>query len=106
MNRPDPSAGRRHGARRVLGRTAAHDGPGDRPRRSPRTPGGFTGCMRSAMTESQPAVHVEPTVRVLFSMQQIAARVRELGLEIARAMQGTRPLFVGVLKGACMFQCD
>jgi hypoxanthine phosphoribosyltransferase len=58
------------------------------------------------MTESQPAVHAEPTVRVLFTAQQIAARVRELGLEIARDMAGGRPLFVGVLKGACMFQCD
>jgi hypoxanthine phosphoribosyltransferase len=58
------------------------------------------------MTESQPAVHAEPTVRVLYTAQQIGARVREMGLEIARDLQGTRPLLVGVLKGACMFQCD
>ncbi len=58
------------------------------------------------MTESQPAVHAETTVRLLFTAQQIAARVRELGLELARDMASTRPLFIGVLKGACMFQCD
>jgi len=51
-------------------------------------------------------LHAEPTVRVLYTAQQIGARVREMGLEIARDLPGTRPLFVGVLKGACMFQCD
>lgn len=58
------------------------------------------------MTESHRAVHAESTVRVLYTAQQIGARVRELGLEIARDLPDTRPLFVGVLKGACMFQCD
>lgn len=58
------------------------------------------------MTESHPAVHAESAVRVLFTAQQIGVRVRELGLEIARDLPGARPLFVGVLKGACMFQCD
>lgn len=47
-------------------------------------------------------------MRVMFTAEQIAARVREMGLEIARDLGGlTRsPLFVGVLKGACVFQCD
>ncbi|HEY2955518.1 MAG TPA: hypoxanthine phosphoribosyltransferase [Candidatus Eisenbacteria bacterium] len=58
------------------------------------------------MTESQPAVHAEPAVRVMFTAQQIGARVREMGLQIARDLPTARPLFVGVLKGACMFQCD
>lgn len=59
------------------------------------------------MTESQ-AVRAEPTIRVLFTAAQIAARVREMGLEIARDLGAvTRtPVYVGVLKGACMFQCD
>lgn len=48
----------------------------------------------------------EPTMRVLFTEEQIGARVREMGLEIARGLETRRPLFVGVLKGACMFQCD
>ena len=58
------------------------------------------------MTESHPTVHAEQTVRVMYTAQQIGARVREMGLEIARDLPSTRPLFVGVLKGACMFQCD
>ena len=58
------------------------------------------------MTESHRAVQAEPTVRVLYTAQQIGARVREMGLTIARDLPNTRPLFVGVLKGACMFQCD
>ena len=58
------------------------------------------------MTEPERAVQTEPTVRLLFTAGQIAARVRELGLEIARDYPGKRPLFVGVLKGACAFQCD
>jgi len=62
------------------------------------------------LTESP--VHAEPAIRVMFSAGEIAARVRELGLELARdlsreaGLDTPRPLFVGVLKGACMFQCD
>jgi hypoxanthine phosphoribosyltransferase len=58
------------------------------------------------MTDTRPVLHAEPTVRVMYTAQQIGARVREMGLEIARDLPGSRPLFVGVLKGACMFQCD
>jgi len=48
----------------------------------------------------------EPTIRPLFSREQIAARVREMGLEVARDLGDLAPVYVGVLKGACMFQCD
>jgi hypoxanthine phosphoribosyltransferase len=63
------------------------------------------------MTESRPVipeatVATEPAIRVLFSAEQIAARVREMGLQLARDLDGTNPIFIGVLKGACMFQCD
>ncbi len=59
------------------------------------------------MTDSQ-AVQLEPSIRVLFSAEQISARVRELGLEIARDLGPLtkRPVFVGVLKGACLFMGD
>src|SRR6267378_1686704 len=53
-----------------------------------------------------PAPRTEPRVRVLYSAERIAQRVREMGLEVAHDLAGTHPLFVGVLKGACMFQCD
>jgi hypoxanthine phosphoribosyltransferase len=58
------------------------------------------------MSDSHPAVQAEPTVRVMFTADQIAERVSEMGRELARDLAGTKPLFVGVLKGACMFQCD
>ena len=63
------------------------------------------------MTESHPhtpdaVTATEPAIRVLFTREQIAARVREMGLQIARDLGDTSPVFVGVLKGACMFQCD
>lgn len=66
------------------------------------------------MTDSQPTGQPGAIVpgsggrfmRVLFTADQIARRVRELGLEIARDYQDKRPILVGVLKGACMFQCD
>jgi hypoxanthine phosphoribosyltransferase len=51
-------------------------------------------------------VQADPGIRVMFDAEQIQARVREMGLALARDYSGTRPLFVGVLKGACMFQCD
>lgn len=51
-------------------------------------------------------VHAEPAVRLMFTGEQIAERVRELGLDLARDYDGLKPLYVGVLKGACMFQCD
>jgi len=59
------------------------------------------------MTET-PAIQLEPSIRVLFTAEQIAARVRELGLEIARDLGGLtrRPVFVSVLKGACLFMGD
>ncbi len=58
------------------------------------------------MTESQPVVQADPAIEVKFTAEQIGDRVREMGLEIARDLGHTRPIFVGVLKGACMFQCD
>lgn len=59
------------------------------------------------MSDSR-TVQAEPTIRVMFSADQIAERVREMGLEIARDLGPLTdcPLYVGVLKGACMFQCD
>jgi hypoxanthine phosphoribosyltransferase len=53
-------------------------------------------------------VPTQPVLRVLFSAEQITARVREMGLTIARdlAMRKRPPIFVGVLKGACLFLGD
>lgn len=55
---------------------------------------------------TQPPVQTDRSIRILYSAEQIQQRVRELGLQLARDYDGMRPMFVGVLKGACMFQCD
>lgn len=58
------------------------------------------------MMETHPAVQAEPGIRVMFTAEQIQQRVREMGLELARDYAGLKPMYVAVLKGACMFQCD
>ena len=49
------------------------------------------------MSDSHPAVQADPTIRVLFTAEQIQERVREMGLELAREYGDKKPLFVGVL---------
>ena len=44
--------------------------------------------------------------KILFSEEQIAEKVRELGAEITRDYAGTRPLLLGVLKGSFVFLAD
>ena len=55
-----------------------------------------------------PIVRNESGIRVLFDAEQIAARVREMGLAIARDLgpRTREPIFVGVLKGAVLFLSD
>jgi hypoxanthine phosphoribosyltransferase len=45
-------------------------------------------------------------VRTLYTAAEIQARVRELGLAVARDHQDLNPLLVGVLKGAWAFHAD
>lgn len=47
--------------------------------------------------------HIE---RILFTAEEVAQRVRELGAEISRDYAGKTPLVVGVLKGAVVFLAD
>ena len=47
-----------------------------------------------------------PNLEVLIPAQEIEARIRELGAEIARDYSGHNPLLIGVLKGACLFLSD
>ncbi|MBP5199770.1 MAG: hypoxanthine phosphoribosyltransferase [Schwartzia sp.] len=43
---------------------------------------------------------------VLFTEEQIAARVAELGAELTQDYEGKNPLVVGILKGASVFTTD
>ena len=44
--------------------------------------------------------------KVLFSEDEIKARVKEMGAELTRDYAGKNPLFVCVLRGASVFFCD
>ncbi len=44
--------------------------------------------------------------RVLFSQEQLAARVAELGRQISADYRGKMPLFVGILRGCILFYSD
>jgi hypoxanthine phosphoribosyltransferase len=47
-----------------------------------------------------------PQLKVLFSRQQIAERVAELGAQITKDFAGESVVLIGVLKGACLFLSD
>ena len=47
-----------------------------------------------------------PNLEILFSQEQIQARIKELGSQITRDYAGKNPLLIGVLKGACFFLSD
>src|SRR4051795_8856608 len=55
----------------------------------------------SSFIDDHPAVG-----RVIVSRDDLQARIAELGREITADYAGTRPLLVGVLKGAFMFMSD
>jgi len=48
----------------------------------------------------------DPQIIPLFTAEQIADRVAELGAEITEDYAGKNPLLIGVLKGAWMFLAD
>lgn len=45
-------------------------------------------------------------LEMMYTAEEIQTRVNELGAEIARDYAGKNPLFVGILKGACVFMSD
>ena len=44
--------------------------------------------------------------RILYSKEQLAERIAELGREISADYRGKQPLFVGILRGCIMFYAD
>ncbi len=46
------------------------------------------------------------TERVLFSEEQIQARVKELGAQLTEEYAGTEPVLIGVLRGVVVFMAD
>lgn len=51
-------------------------------------------------------METDPQIIPLFTAEEIARRVEELGAEIGEDYAGKNPLLVGVLKGAWMFLAD
>ena len=49
---------------------------------------------------------IAPELKVMFTRDQIARRVEELGEQITRDFEGQSVIFVGVLKGATIFLSD
>ncbi|HQU86497.1 MAG TPA: hypoxanthine phosphoribosyltransferase [Pyrinomonadaceae bacterium] len=47
-----------------------------------------------------------PNLEVLYSAEQIAARVKELGAQITEEYAGKELVFIGILKGSCIFLSD
>ena len=45
-------------------------------------------------------------LKVLYTEEEIAARVRELGAEMAPKFRDKRPIFISVLRGAFIFMAD
>ena len=45
-------------------------------------------------------------LKVLYTEEEIAARVREMGAEMAEALGDKRPIFISVLRGAFIFMAD
>ena len=60
-----------------------------------------TGSTQVAMSEFQ-----NSNLEVLFSKDQIAARIKEIGAEITREYTGKDLVLVGVLKGSAVFMAD
>jgi hypoxanthine phosphoribosyltransferase len=47
-----------------------------------------------------------PNLEILFTSEQIAARVGEMGKQIAADYAGQELILIGILKGACLFLSD
>lgn len=44
--------------------------------------------------------------RILFTEEQLKARIKEIALEVDKKIEGKRPLVVGILKGSIIFYAD
>ncbi len=62
--------------------------------------------MTAGSTQLASTEFTNPNLEVLFSEEQIAQRIKELGEEITREYTGKELVLVGVLKGSCVFLAD
>src|SRR5947199_10421084 len=62
--------------------------------------------MSTGSTQVATSEFTHPNLEVLFTEEQIAARIAELGTEITRDYAGKALVLVSVLKGSCVFLAD
>lgn len=62
--------------------------------------------MTSEATQVEASEFTNANLEVLFSAEQIAARVAELGAQLGTDYAGKELVLVGVLKGSCVFLAD
>jgi hypoxanthine phosphoribosyltransferase len=62
--------------------------------------------MSAESTQMAATEFTHPNLDVLYSAEQIARRIKELGAEITRDYAGKDLVLVGVLKGSCIFMAD
>lgn len=62
--------------------------------------------MTAELTLEAVTEFTNPNLEVLFSEEQIAGRIRDLGAEITRDYAGKDLVLVSVLKGSCIFLAD
>jgi len=62
--------------------------------------------MAAGSTKMDHTEFTNPNLEVLFSAEQIGARIRELGDQLTAEYAGKDLVLVGVLKGSCVFMAD
>ena len=74
--------------------------------RQPYGPVGRTWCISVSATSADPRLEGRRVKRIVYSADEIATRVRELGREITEAYDGGELLVLGLLKGSFIFVSD
>ena len=62
--------------------------------------------MAAESTQMESTEFTNPNLEILYSADQIRARIEELGHEITRDYMGKDLVLVGILKGSCIFLAD
>lgn len=62
--------------------------------------------MSAESTQIKSTEFTNSNLEVMYSAEEIAARVRELGAEITREYADKDLVFIGILKGSCIFLAD
>ena len=60
----------------------------------------------STQTATEHTEFTDPNIELMFTAEEIAKRVTELGKEITEDYEGKELVLIGVLKGSCVFLAD